>query len=119
MYVHAHHDCAMDSGPFIVYMYMYAKFYKYDDSIWLILLWGTDWPSHLLRSCVHLQGHPLNAQQSQCSAVSDETVVHCTAHSCHVTFFFFFLPFFQVLQERGESTSRHGRATFSVLLFQV
>ncbi|GFZ06771.1 K+ efflux antiporter 1 [Actinidia rufa] len=25
----------------------------------------------------------------------------------------------QVLQERGESTSRHGRATFSVLLFQV
>uniref|UniRef100_A0A0A8XPD6 Cation/H+ exchanger transmembrane domain-containing protein n=1 Tax=Arundo donax TaxID=35708 RepID=A0A0A8XPD6_ARUDO len=24
----------------------------------------------------------------------------------------------QVLQERGESTSRHGRATFSVLLFQ-
>jgi len=23
------------------------------------------------------------------------------------------------LQERGESTSRHGRATFSVLLFQV
>lgn len=26
---------------------------------------------------------------------------------------------FQVLQERGESTSRHGRATFSVLLFQV
>ncbi|RZS06122.1 hypothetical protein BHM03_00036741, partial [Ensete ventricosum] len=26
---------------------------------------------------------------------------------------------FGVLQERGESTSRHGRATFSVLLFQV
>lgn len=26
---------------------------------------------------------------------------------------------FQVLQERGESTSRHGRAAFSVLLFQV
>lgn len=25
----------------------------------------------------------------------------------------------QVLQERGESTSRHGRASFSVLLFQV
>ncbi|GMP43399.1 hypothetical protein CsSME_00012771 [Camellia sinensis var. sinensis] len=25
----------------------------------------------------------------------------------------------QVLQERGESTSRHERATFSVLLFQV
>ncbi|CAJ1950075.1 unnamed protein product [Sphenostylis stenocarpa] len=25
----------------------------------------------------------------------------------------------QVLQERGESTSRHGRATFSVLLFQI
>lgn len=32
----------------------------------------------------------------------------------------FFLVFLlQVLQERGESTSRHGRATFSVLLFQV
>jgi hypothetical protein len=31
----------------------------------------------------------------------------------------FYWPFLQVLQERGESTSRHGRATFSVLLFQV
>lgn len=27
--------------------------------------------------------------------------------------------YMQVLQERGESTSRHGRASFSVLLFQV
>jgi hypothetical protein len=50
----------------------------------------------------------------------------------HCTFYLYFfssgsLPCFnsfselvlQVLQERGESTSRHGRATFSVLLFQV
>ena len=29
------------------------------------------------------------------------------------------IGYLQVLQERGESTSRHGRATFSVLLFQV